>query len=396
MKLFFASFLALIIFSIIALVIGVWIIGAALQPSKPDLGSKGVLVLDLSTTYNEQAKDNPLASITGDASDNAPGLYDIIRMLHYAKTDTTIKAVYIKAGYNANGYAASEELRKAILDFKESKKMVLAYGEAIDQKSYDVATAADKIYCHPNGGIDWDGFSVTLLFMKGLLDKLGIEPQVFFAGKFKSATEPFRVTKMTDANRVQTTDLLNDLYSNFLQHAATARKLDTAALHLLSTNGSIRTAYDALKYHLVDGLKYDDQIQSELLKKLGQQKKEKLGLDTDITKSLVRQAALETLVKLDSVVLQRVLAVLLKEKNSKYSDSSLDTWDAISVMASLSSTTEMGNISVSESDLQKIIQVIRLANPANSATDEWRNHILWVDEEDLKMQVERSIRANIL
>ena len=277
MKLFFASFLALIIFSIIALVIGVWIIGAALQPSKPDLGSKGVLVLDLSSTFNEQAKDNPLASLTGNASDNAPGLYDIIRMLHYAKTDTTIKAVYIKAGYNANGYAASEELRKAILDFKESKKMVLAYGEAIDQKSYDVATAADKIYCHPNGGIDWDGFSVTLLFMKGLLDKLGIEPQVFFAGKFKSATEPFRVTKMTDANRVQTTDLLNDLYSNFLQHAATARKLDTAALHLLSTNGSIRTAYDALKYHLVDGLKYDDQIQSELLKKLGQQKKEKLN-----------------------------------------------------------------------------------------------------------------------
>lgn len=274
MKLFFASFLAMIIFTIIVLVIGIAVIGFALQPTKPDLGSKGVLVLDLSSGFNEQAKDNPLASITGDASDNAPGLYDIIRMLHYAKTDTTIKAVYLKAGYNANGYAASEELRKAILDFKESKKMVLAYGEAMDQKSYYVATAADKIYCHPNGGIDWDGFSVTLLFMKGLLDKLGVEPQVFFAGKFKSATEPFRVTKMTDANRIQTTDLLNDLYSNFLQQAAKARNLDTASLHQLSINGSIRTAYDALNYKLVDGLKYDDQIQSELLKKLGQGKKE--------------------------------------------------------------------------------------------------------------------------
>ena len=277
MKLFFASFLALIIFTAIVLIVGLAVIGFALQPTKPDLGSKGILVLDLSSTFNEQAKDNPLASITGDASGNAPGLYDIIRMLHYAKTDTTIKAVYIKAGYNANGYAASEELRKAILDFKESKKMVLAYGEAMDQKSYYVATAADKIYCHPNGGIDWDGFSVTLLFMKGLLDKLGIEPQVFFAGKFKSATEPFRVTKMTDANRIQTTDLLNDLYSNFLQQAAQARKIDTATLHQLSINGSIRTAYDALKYKLVDGLKYDDQIQSELLKKLGQGKKETLN-----------------------------------------------------------------------------------------------------------------------
>ena len=277
MKLFFASFLAMIIFTIIVLVIGIAVIGFALQPNKPDLGSKGVLVLDLSSGFNEQAKDNPLASITGDASDNAPGLYDIIRMLHYAKTDTTIKAVYLKAGYNANGYAASEELRKAILDFKESKKMVLAYGEAMDQKSYYVATAADKIYCHPNGGIDWDGFSVTLLFMKGLLDKLGVEPQVFFAGKFKSATEPFRVTKMTDANRIQTTDLLNDLYSNFLQQTAHARKIDTATLHQLSINGSIRTAYDALNYKLVDGLKYDDQIQSELLKKLGQGKKETIN-----------------------------------------------------------------------------------------------------------------------
>lgn len=277
MKLFFASFLALIIFTIIVLVIGMAVIGFALQPTKPDLGSKGVLVLDLSSGFNEQAKDNPLASITGDASDNAPGLYDIIRMLHYAKTDTTIKAVYLKAGYNANGYAASEELRKALLDFKESKKMVLAYGEAMDQKSYYVATAADKIYCHPNGGIDWDGFSVTLLFMKGLLDKLGVEPQVFFAGKFKSATEPFRVTKMTDANRIQTTDLLNDLYSNFLQQTAQARKIDTATLHQLSINGSIRTAYDALNYKLVDGLKYDDQIQSELLKKLGQGKKETIN-----------------------------------------------------------------------------------------------------------------------
>jgi protease-4 len=279
-KIFFASFLALLIFSGIVFLIGMWLIGSALQPSKPDLGAKGVLVIDLSKDYREQGKENPIGSLISDPSNDVPGLYDVVRMLHYAKTDSTIKGIYIKASDNANGFGSSEELRKAILDFKQSKKFVIAYGEAMDQKSYFVSTAADKIYSHPNGGVDWDGFSVTLLFMKGLLDKLGIEPQVFYAGKFKSATEPFRVTKMTDANRLQTTDLLNDLYGSFLLQTGKARNIDTATLHQLAINGSIRTAKDALQNKLVDGLKYDDEVKAELSGKLGQRIKDKINFIT--------------------------------------------------------------------------------------------------------------------
>lgn len=273
LKIFFASFVALMIFSLIVIIISIWI----LQPTKPEVGTKGVLVLDLNTTYNDQEKDNPLASLTGDASDNAPGLYDIVRMLHYAKTDSTIKGLYIKGGYNANGFASSEELRKAVIDFKESKKFVLAYGETMDQKSYYVSTAADKVYCHPQGGIDWDGFSITLLFMKGLLDKIGVEPQVFYAGKFKSATEPFRFTKMSDPNRLQTTDMLNDLYATFLETTANARNIDTATLHRLSINGTIRTANDALTHKLVDGLKYDDEVKDELIQRLNIKESDKIN-----------------------------------------------------------------------------------------------------------------------
>jgi protease-4 len=279
-KIFFASFLALLIFCIIIFFIGLWIVGSALQPSKPDIGSKAVLVLDLSKEYREQEKENPIASVTSDPSNNIPGLYDLVRMLHYAKTDSAIKGIYIKASDNGNGFASSEELRKAILDFKQSKKFVIAYGEAIDQKSYYVATAADKIYCHPNGGVDWDGFSVTLVFMKGLLDKLGIEPQIFYAGKFKSATEPLRVTRMTDANRLQTTDLLNDLYGSFLAQTAKARNIDTATLHQLAINGSIRTANDAVHYKLIDGLKYDDEVKAEISGKLKQPAKDKINFIT--------------------------------------------------------------------------------------------------------------------
>lgn len=273
LKIFFASFVALMIFSLIVIIISIWI----LQPTKPEVGTKGVLVLDLNTTYNDQEKDNPLASLTGDASDNAPGLYDIVRMLHYAKTDSTIKGLYIKGGYNANGFASSEELRKAVIDFKESKKFVLAYGETMDQKSYYVSTAADKVYCHPQGGIDWDGFSITLLFMKGLLDKIGVEPQVFYAGKFKSATEPFRFTKMSDPNRLQTTDMLNDLYATFLETTGNTRDIDTATLHQLSINGTIRTANDALTHKLVDGLKYDDEVKDELIQRLNIKESDKIN-----------------------------------------------------------------------------------------------------------------------
>ncbi|QEC66414.1 signal peptide peptidase SppA [Panacibacter ginsenosidivorans] len=277
LKIFFASFVALTIFSLLAIVIGFWILTSVLQPDKPQVGSKGVLVLDLNVAYNEQEKDNPLSALSGNESGNAPGLYDVVRMLHYAKTDSTIKGLYIKGGYNANGFASSEELRKAVVDFKESKKFVIAYGETLDQKSYYVSTAADKVYCHPQGGIDWDGFSVTLLFMKGLLDKLGVEPQVFYAGKFKSATEPFRFTKMSDPNRLQTTDMLNDLYATFLETTAQARKIDTATLHQLSIDGTIRTASDALANKLVDGLKYDDEVKDELIKKLNIKEADKIN-----------------------------------------------------------------------------------------------------------------------
>ena len=269
-KIFFASLLAILVFTIIGVLILIFIIAGAATPEKPYIGSKGVLVLDLGMNFNEQPKDNTFNSLVGgDPADDVPGLYDVVRMLHYAKYDSTIKGLYIKAGMNGNGFATSEELRQAVLDFKQSKKFVIAYGEVFTQKDYYVATAADKIYCNPSGGVDWGGFSVKLFFLKNLLDKLEIEPEVFFAGKFKSATELVRVTQMTDANRLQTNVWLGDLYSNFLLAASAARNIDTAKLHQLANNGTIQTANDALTNNLVDGLKYDDEIRTDLLKRTG-------------------------------------------------------------------------------------------------------------------------------
>lgn len=277
LKIFFAALVALIVFSIAIFFAISILIGSATSTSKPVIGSKAVLVLDLNQTFAEQAKNNPLNAFFDNPSSDVPGLYDVVRMIRYAKSDSAIKGIYIKAGDNANGYAASEEIRQALIDFKKSKKFIIAYGNAIPERAYYVAMVADRIYCNPAGGVEWNGFAVDMLFMKGLLDKLEIKPEIFYAGKFKSATEPLRATEMTDANRLQTTVWLNDIYNNLLIRAAESRHSDTATLHNLANSGAVQTANDALKYNFVDGLKYDDEVKAEVLKRLGSSEKEDIN-----------------------------------------------------------------------------------------------------------------------
>ncbi|MDB5232093.1 MAG: sppA [Chitinophagaceae bacterium] len=261
-KIFFASFLALFVFCFLGVIITIWIIGAAAQPDKPSIGKNAVIVVDLSTHYAEQAEENPLSSFSG--REENPGLYEVVRMINHAKTNADVKGIYIRASENMNGFAASEEIRQALKDFKNSGKFIVAYGETVSQSAYYVASIADKVYCHPQGGVEWQGFAVDMLFFKNLLDKLEIKPQIFYAGKFKSATEPLRETQMTAANREQMTALLADMRTQLLLHTASSRHIDTATLSMLAQKGAVRTAGDALSNRLVDGLKYDDEVKTEI------------------------------------------------------------------------------------------------------------------------------------
>jgi protease IV len=276
-KIFFASFLALIVFSVIGFLILIFIISIAATPSKPEVGSKAVLVVDLTKSYKERKEENTLGTFTGNSDNDIPGLYDVVRMIDYAKTDNSVKGIYIKCDDNDNGFAASEEIRNAIIDFKKSGKFVFAYGDVISQKAYYVATAADKVYCNPKGTVDWRGMASTLFFLKGTLERLNIQPQIFYAGKFKSATEPLREYQMTEANRLQTSVYLNDLYSRMLNVAAQKTKSDTATLHNLANTAAIQTAYDAVKYRLIDGVKYDDEVKAEMINKLGISQTDKIN-----------------------------------------------------------------------------------------------------------------------
>ena len=276
-KSFFAALLALFVFTLVGFFILVGIAAAFSSDEKVSVASNSVLVIDASETFLEQSKSDPFSELINKKNGKQPSLSELIGLINYAKKDSSIKGIYIKCAQNPNGYAASEEMRKAFIDFKKSKKFIVAYAETISQKGYMLGNVADQIYTHPQGGLEWSGFNYETMFLKGLIDKLEIQPQVFYAGKFKSATEPFRYTQMSDANRLQTGVWLNSIYSNFIQGAAEMRHLNGDSIRALANEGKIQSAQDALHYKLVDGLLYDDQFKKVINKKLHLADNEKIS-----------------------------------------------------------------------------------------------------------------------
>jgi protease IV len=275
-KIFFASFLALVVFAVIVFFLAVGMVTSLATKDKPKVAEKSVLVLNLGQHFSEKHMENPLGMLSSDETD-IPGLYDVVRLIRHARNDKNIAGIYIKANGNNNGYAASEELRNALMEFRESKKFVIAYGDMMSQGAYLVASAADRVYANPVGSVDWSGFNMDVAFVKGTLDKLKIEPQIFYAGKFKSATEPFRTNKMSPENRIQTTEWLGDLYRHFLGRVSKSRGIDTATLQRLANTGAIQTPQDAANNKLIDGLKYDDQVKDEIKKHLKLDKYDKIN-----------------------------------------------------------------------------------------------------------------------
>lgn len=279
LKMFLASLLALVIFGLLGFLLLVGMASALTSKDETKVVKGSVLVLDLSEHFNERFQKNPLGVLSGSAT-NVPGLYDVVRLIKKAKDDKNVSGIYVIANNNSNGYAASSELREALLDFKTTDKFIIAHGDVMSQSAYFVASAADKVYANPVGSFDWRGLNVDLAFVKGTLDKLNIELQIFYAGKYKSATEPLRATKMTEENKEQTREWLGDLYHILLQKVSESRKIDTSTLHQLANTGVIQQPQDAFQYKLVDGLKYDDELKTEIKELLKIGKEDKLNFVT--------------------------------------------------------------------------------------------------------------------
>lgn len=272
-KMFFASLLAMIVAGFIVfgvIIASVVTISKSITSHKEKLVETGsVLVIDMSKKYHEQGQSNSLAAFSNSPAYEA-GLYDLTRSLASAKTDANIKGILVKLGPTPNGWATIQELRAALTDFKTSGKFVYAYGEDITQGAYFVATVADSIYLNPVGSLELKGLATVMPFFKGALDKLELQPEIFYAGKFKSATEPFRADKMSEPNKLQIAEYQRTFWTTFISAVSTHTHTDTAAVNQLAATGAIQFPEDALKYKLVDGLLYWDQVEQRIKNKTGQ------------------------------------------------------------------------------------------------------------------------------
>lgn len=291
-KFFLASLLALVVAGVIFFIAFFSLVGAAVsstisQKETVTIKDNSVLILDMSQPIHELGQDNALAIFSGQSS--LPyGLIDILNSLKEAKGDNKIKGIYLKVGGAANGWATMQQLRDGLKDFKKSGKFIYAYGDMIPQRDYYVASVADSIFINPLGSVELKGLSSGITFFKGAMDKLGIKPEIFYCGQFKSATEPFRMEKMSDPNRKQLAALQSDMWSEMLQAVSEHTKTDTATIFNWVKNGNIQTANDAITYKLADGLRYKDEIESLIKSKEGLKETEKIHLTSmdDYVKAL--------------------------------------------------------------------------------------------------------------
>lgn len=241
------------------------------EPRQVVLHANTVLTLDLNGPIEERALQHGanFSLLGGVQSDKSLGLHEIKKILRLAKYDKDIKVLYLNVQMPQAGWATLQSLRTALLDFKSSGKTIYAYGEVMSQKGYYVASVADKVFLTPQGYVEFAGLSVNITFLKGALDKLGIEPQIFYCGKFKSATEPLRTTKMSEPNKVQTSAFMQTIYQSFMHEIAGTRKIPFEKLDSISRNLLVRSASSAMQYHLIDQTIYYDQFLALLTDKTG-------------------------------------------------------------------------------------------------------------------------------
>lgn len=277
-KTFLASLLAFFVanfvwfFLFIIIVAGIAAIGSSTTIVEP----KSVLKIDLAESIVDQPVNDPLAGFDPMSMNVQKSVSNmqVMNAIESAAQDDNIEGIYINlTGAGTASAALLEEVRDYITAFKESGKFVVAYGEVYSQGGYYLASVADSIYLNPVGEMDWRGLAMQVMFYKGALDKLGIEPQVFRHGTFKSAVEPYIMSRMSPENRTQMETIASSIWGTMVADIAKERNLSIDSLNMFATDLSAMMAEDALANRMVDGLKYEDEVEDIL--------REKLELDAD-------------------------------------------------------------------------------------------------------------------
>ncbi len=279
-KFLFASCLGTTLALVLLFFIGIGMLGSlassASSKEKVTVKPNSVLEIKFKNPIPEKTNNLPMDPFAFDQED-VLGLTDMVDAIHHAKSDPDIKGIYINASYLNAGKATSSVLRAALADFKTSGKFVVSYANFYTQNAYYIASVSDSILLNPVGMVDFRGLSSTIMFYKGLLDKMDIEMKIFYAGKFKSATEPFRLDKMSEENRLQIREYLTGLYDVFIHDIATGRNITEPDLRRLADEYAGRESKSALENRLVDRIAYEDEAFDLMKNKIGLEKKEKLN-----------------------------------------------------------------------------------------------------------------------
>lgn len=278
-KMMFASALGAILAAGLLITLSIFLlIGISASMSQPTTfspSSNSVLKIELNGALSDQKTDNPYAMLLGE-EDTELSLTDILKAIKEAKNSDNIKGIYIEAGNFSAGSSSIDAIRRAITDFKESGKFVVAYGDQYTQGSYYLASVADKVYINPQGALLLTGMSSQTMFYKGLLNKLGVEMLIFKVGTYKGAVEPFMLDQLSDANREQISSYMNGIWDNITADIAKSRKITVEDVNHYADQGfAIALPEKALECGLVDELKYKPEAE-EYVKELAGQTDKKL------------------------------------------------------------------------------------------------------------------------
>ncbi len=271
-KIFLATLLAMVVGTVLSwvlcLVIFVGMAGSMEGTTQAVITPQTIVKIDLAENITEAPTKNPLAGFDYATMTMAKNthLLKVLQSIEAAKGDARVKGIYLNfTGLGSAGTGVIEEMRSALIDFKQSGKFVVAYNETYSQGGYYLASVADKIYLHPEGGFSWVGLAQTGLFMKGALDKLGLKAEAFrpTACKYKSAVEPYIRKNFSPENRAQSQMMVDDMWSVLVGSIAESRNLDAKKLMRLADKLEVSQPEDALKHGLVDAFIYEDEMEAK-------------------------------------------------------------------------------------------------------------------------------------
>src|ERR1043165_5791876 len=250
---------------ILVAILGIALLWIALRRGEPTIRDNSVLALRVGGSLPDYTPDDPFKKFFGGPDQSLTGL---VMQFKKAKVDKRIRAILLDVDMSDAGWGKAEEIRDAITDFRSCGKPVNAYIEFGLNKEYYIASACNKVIVPPPGELFINGLAADVMFFRGSLDKLGVYPDIYQIGKYKSAGDMFTQKQMTDAHREYVNSMLDDLFNRYVNDVAQARHKTPDEVRKLIDDAPYN-ATKAKEVGLIDDMMYRDDLEKQIKKELG-------------------------------------------------------------------------------------------------------------------------------